>query len=817
VKLTPGQEAYYAASVADGLEDYYAGRGEAPGIWHGSGAAALGLSGVVSADNLRAIVRAVDPVSGEQLRRIAKARTTRVERVDPVTGERYVVQCELRPLAGFDLVFAAPKSVSLLHALASPGQRDSIRRAHESAWHAAIAYLEAEACVTRRGQAGVIREAAGGFVAAAFPHRTSRAQDPHLHTHVVVANVAQSPDERWRAIDGFAILKTHRLAAGYLYQAHLRSELARELGIEWTPTQTGQAELACVPSGVVAAFSQRRAQLVAHLQETGGAGWHAAQAAAVITRARKEPLELTRLTDEWRSRAVEVQLGPLAGELLGPEGLTARSTTFSRPDVIIAIAERLPAGAPAPYVAELADRLLATSAIKRLDDPTPGRSPAYTTKELLDREYELLAIARRLVEADTRVPSTATVERVLKRRIHTLGLTAEQAAAARALATSTRNLDVLVGAAGSGKTSSIAAVAEALDYAGYTLVGAAPSAVAAQQLQRATGVPSTTLHRLVERATRRPFAQQTCLIIDEAGMADTRTLLRLLQAAEQAMSRVVLVGDPNQLSAVGPGGALSAIVDEHGASYLEQTHRQRDPAERDALGELRRGDASSYLGHAARTARLHLSATREDAIADVVRGWWEHGRSDPSDNLMIALRRREVDALNHAARGRMQRAGRLGNEIITATGLPLAVGDRIVLRRNDHARQLANGTRGTITTIDAERGVTVDGDSGDALSVGLDYLNAGHLQHGYAITGHQAQGTTVERAYVLAPDAGRLSEWGYVALSRARGETHISLALDSLPDQDADDRLGGFLRHLEASGREDLAIRRPLVTPGVEM
>lgn len=831
-KLSPGQEAYYAASVADGLDDYYVGRGEAPGIWHGTGAAGLGLTGVVSAADLRAIVRAADPLSGVQLRPIAKARTTRVERVDPVTGERYIVARELRPVAGFDLVFAAPKSVSLVHALGSPAQRDAIRRAHELAWQAALEYLEAEACVTRRGRAGAIRDAAGGFVAAAFPHRTSRAQDPHLHTHVVVANLAPSADGRWRALDGVPILQTHRLAAGYLYQAHLRSELSRELGMRWTLVQSGQPELACVPSEVVAAFSQRRAQLVAHLEETGGAGWHAAQAAAVITRARKEPLDLIRLTDEWRARAADlgfdqaaldhafrgerqpfnVSLGRLAGELLGPEGLTARGTTFTRPDAIMAIAERLPAGAPAPYVAELADRLLATSAVNRLDDASPGRPPAYTTTELLDREHELIATAYRLAEADMRGPSTAAIERVVAQQTDALGLTAEQADAARTIATSTRGVDVLVGAAGSGKTSSIAAVARALDYAGYSLVGAAPSAVAAQQLEHSTGVASTTLHRLVDRAARRPFARRTCLIVDEAGMADTRTLLRVLEAVEQAGSRVILVGDPNQLSAVGPGGALAAIINDHGATYLEQTHRQRDPVEREALGKLRNGDARSYLAHAARTARVHLSDTREEATDQVVRSWWEHGSSNPAENLMIALRRSDVDALNRIARARMQRAGRLGDEITTATGLPIAIGDRVVLRRNDHARRIANGTRGTVIAIDPDRGITVQNDHDDAFAVDRDYLDAGHIQHGYAITGHQAQGTTVERAYVLAPDTGRLSEWGYVALSRARAETHISLAVDPLPDRDESDALAAFLRHLETAGREELASRRPSLT-----
>ena len=109
-----------------------------------------------------------------------------------------------------------------------------MNEAHLSAWQAALAYLEDEACVTRRGRNGVHREHAAGFVAAAYQHRTSRAQDPHLHTHVIVANMAKTPsDGKWRALDGEPILKSYRLAAGYLYQAQLRAELTRTLGVEW--------------------------------------------------------------------------------------------------------------------------------------------------------------------------------------------------------------------------------------------------------------------------------------------------------------------------------------------------------------------------------------------------------------------------------------------------------------------------------------------------------------------------------------------------------------------------------------------------------
>src|SRR5580765_1955476 len=260
-KLTPGQEGYYERSVAAGLDDYYAGRGESPGIWIGAGAQTLGLEGVVQEGELGRLIRGLHPHTEEQLRarRQAKARVITIERIDPLTDERSIETKRLAPVAGFDLVFSPPKSVSLLHALGDEDTRRAVNEAHAAAWQAALGYLEDEACVTRRGKNGFIREHGGGFVAAAYQHRTSRAQDPHLHTHVIVANMTQSPsDEKWRPLDGEAILKTYRLAAGYLYEAQLRVELSRTLGVEWEKPRKGWAELVGVPRRVIDEFSTRR-------------------------------------------------------------------------------------------------------------------------------------------------------------------------------------------------------------------------------------------------------------------------------------------------------------------------------------------------------------------------------------------------------------------------------------------------------------------------------------------------------------------------------------------------------------------------------
>src|SRR5215218_10384121 len=309
-KLTPGQEGYYERSVAAGLDDYYAGRGESPGVWTGRGAQELELEGLVHEGELGRLIRGAHPHTEKQLRTHPKARVITIERIDPLTDERSIETKKLAPVAGFDLVFSPPKSVSLLHALGDEETRRAVNEAHVSAWQAALSYLEDEACITRRGKNGVFREHAGGFVAAAYQHRTSRAQDPHLHTHVIVANVAKSPsDGEWRALDGQPILKHYRLAAGYLYQSQLRFELTRSLGVEWREPENGIAEIAGVPEEALRAFSRRRAQVLNYLERRGSSGFYAAKVAAIQTRDRKEPIDLPRMRLEWQARAAEHGLG----------------------------------------------------------------------------------------------------------------------------------------------------------------------------------------------------------------------------------------------------------------------------------------------------------------------------------------------------------------------------------------------------------------------------------------------------------------------------------------------------------------------------
>ena len=521
-KLTLGQESYYEQQVAGGLDDYYAGRGESPGVWAGREAEGLGLLGVVGEGDLGTLLRGVNPADDARLRSPVRGRTITVRRLDIETGEWREEQKRLAPVSGYDLVFSCPKSVSLLHALTDDERvRRELSEAHEAAWQAALAYLEREACVVRRGHAGAVREHGQGFVAAAFRHRTSRAQDPHLHTHVIVANMARAADGEWRALDGEAILKTYRLAAGYLYEAQLRHEVTQRLGLRWTEPVKGMADLEAVPEEVVRAFSTRRQSLVEHMQAHGTEGFIAARIAALATREAKAQVDLPRLREEWQARAAEhglgrrelcglvdlsrersvrVDRGPITTRLFALDRLVEKQTTFTMPELVCAVAGSLRDGGTAEQVLDTAAELLRLPGIELLSpELSPGQPARFTTRELLEVERAALELA--LAGRGTDAPCVD--ERILRRALLRAELTGEQRALVREASLRPDRVVCIAGVAGAGKTAALRVLNEAYQATGVPVIGAAPSGRAADELAGVTGIRSATLHRLLLDAARR--------------------------------------------------------------------------------------------------------------------------------------------------------------------------------------------------------------------------------------------------------------------------------------------------------------------------
>jgi conjugative relaxase-like TrwC/TraI family protein len=530
---------YYTASVARGRDDYYTGKGEAPGEWFGTGAQALGLAGEIDADQFHKVVmEAVDPVSGEQLRRPARDH----------------------PVHGVDMTFSAPKSASLVYFLGGEQAQAAVRQAHDEAAAAGLGYMEREACVVRDGQGGSKgKQVAQGFVGGVFRHRTSRALDPQLHTHAVVANLAKRADGAYVALDATAIYHQAK-TVGYLYQAELRARLTEYLGVEWGEVRNGTAEIKGVPAPVIEHFSKRRAQIVQAMDERGAHSARSAQDAALETRPEKVGAELSELVGEWRAVAAElglaqaevealtgkvaerplpagVELARLGEQLAGSRGLTERASTFDRRAVIQAMAEGHTYGATVARVEGLVDRFLGSrhvlavegepalagpDTLRRRDGSLVVRPTGekYTTPELLAREAALVAGAQRRTGDGAGTADADTVGRAIAARP---SLGADQAEMVRSLTRSGAGVQVVRAPAGTGKTYALDAAREAWAESGYRVVGATVAARAKVELAAQAGIEAWTIAGLLGHFARGDgLGAHNVLVVDEAGMVPTR-------------------------------------------------------------------------------------------------------------------------------------------------------------------------------------------------------------------------------------------------------------------------------------------------------
>ena len=790
-------------------------------------------------------------------------------------------------LPGLDLTLSAPKSVSVLYALAD-GDRttgpasgadaagrspvaEHVQAAHRTAVQAALDYLELSCTDALRGHHrgdGTDRTVAtDGFVGAAFEHRSSRCGDPQLHTHVVVANLLHGHDGKWSALDTREIY-AHAKTAGYVYQAVLRGELSRTLGVDWDPVRNGQSDIAGVSKPLLRMFSKRRVQIEEAMDRLGLDGVKGAQIATLNTRTPKGESEDTRsLRERWQDEArdaghdlhaattgvlrccdseglrdsardLALAQGPtierLSDALLDPTGITAKRSTFDRKDLLRAVCEHLPAGT----AVSLASLRAAATAVLR--DPrvvpllgdAPVKMRRYSTQELLAIEQEAVEIALGRLEDDTATVPAPILQQTL-RTASEVGLSEEQSAMLERLLTSGAGVEVVVGAAGSGKTAALRLATQAWTSAGLEVRGTALAAIAARVLSDSAAVPSVSLQRLLNQldtpeATGKPAALPAggVLIVDEAGMVGTRTMHRLLTASAHAGTKLVLVGDPRQLPEIDAGGLFAALAGRLPSSTLLGNQRQRAKWEQRALRQLREGDVTQALRMYDRRGRLRITDTvtdlTEQLLVDYEKAVACHR---PEQVLVIASSRRDARRLNALLRQRLLDDGRLGTDelhvplTVARDGTPQGtrgyrVGDQVLVTVNDYPRGLLNGCRGTVTDLDLQAcAVTVRLDDGRHVALDGDYLATGQLTHGYALTAHKAQGTTVDVALLWGTQV-LTRETGYVAMSRGRESNTLYSTWDLL-GRDAQDDAADLDRPAEHRRGPDVAARRLLARAAV--
>jgi conjugative relaxase-like TrwC/TraI family protein len=504
---------------------------------------------------------------------------------DPTTGELLGRPHGRNAVPAFDLVLRPTKSVSVLYGLGDAATGRAVLAAHQAGLAEAVVYLD-EQLGARRGHGGVQHVQGQGLLAVGFDHRTSREGDPLLHTHLVVANRVQGPDRRWTALDGRDLYR-HRLAADAIYRATYQRELVRTLGVEWTAADChGNRELQGMPETLVRGFSKRTDQIDAELDRLTADGRERTPRlvkwAVQATRKSKEHETPDTLYGRWRAEAAERGINPdtlirevtgrtpdrvqdrtvsaetagrLFDRLAGPEGLTATASTFSRPDVLVALGAGQ-SGAGRTELEALADRFLAERAVSVVADRALEER-RWSTPDLLAVEQRLVTSATGRTDEQTARASHQAVGEALA--VHPTADT-DQQGMVRDLCQGGHGVAMVVGRAGTGKTFALGIARHAWQLDGYRLLAAAPTGIATMSLQGEGFEEVATCDRLLDDLDRgrERLDARTVLVVDGAGMVGSRKLTRLLQHAERAQAKVVLVGDDRQLAAIDAGGGFRA-------------------------------------------------------------------------------------------------------------------------------------------------------------------------------------------------------------------------------------------------------------------
>ena len=435
-------------------------------------------------------------------------------------------------------------------------------------------------------------------------------------------------------------------------------------------------------------------------------------------------------------------------------------------------------GLPVSVLDSAVERVLSDDEAIALPPVAGAREPVWAAACVLEDERRVAELADQLAQNPVpAVPAEEAATAVRRTELaQGLRLSERQAGVAKGLLASGHSLDLVVGVAGSGKTTTLAAVRAGFEAAGYQVMGAATSGQAAKALDIGAGVASRTVASLTWRLDHRRDAltPRHVVILDEAGMSTDKEVAKLLGAVAAAGARAIVVGDYRQLDAVGPGGALEALVSAHPGHVwaLADNLRQRDPAERHALDHLRGGDLPSAVAWYASQGRVHPARSREQAIYEMVRAW-AYDVVEGRDVLLVAYHKDAVEALNRAARAVWESLGKLsGPEVDAPGGRRFRAGDQVVTLSPGREGAWVTSQRAVVTRVDPEaRTLVATTPEGTQLHMGTDDIRAEKLAHSYAVTAHRSQGATTDVTHALEDGGGR--ELAYVTMSRARGESHV--------------------------------------------
>lgn len=801
--IAKGQAKYYL-NLAQ--EDYYLSGGEPPGWWWGKAAACLKLQGTVLAPDLNAVFKG--KLHGKALVQNAGHSTRR---------------------PGFDLTFSAPKSVSVLWAVAPDDMRQAIIQAHRAAVEEALSYVQDEAAFTRSGKAGEILHKADILVAL-FEHGTSRALDPHLHTHALLVNIALAEDLIPRALVHTPIYE-HAMVAGALYRCALARELQSSLHLK-IERDGSSFKITGVSQAFCDEMSKRRAEIVAAAGEAGLETARQMQKATLDTRQAKVTVPSRQsLHENWKKDGLAFNFSEAQARDLPRQqpsatpqseafdkamkravtSLTSERSHFAGMDLLRAVATESQGNGMRP------DEILEKVKIAIQTDPQfrllgmedSPQERVITTEETWSRETQLLAAAKALhLMRPHTASSMAWSTPMIENTIYEHRLSAEQAQAVRHLVYRDHGkLRVLEGLAGTGKSSAFRVAREIWEKRRMEPFGVALSGKAALELKKNSGMNTMTfakLEAMYKPSWRRTLAHEAkmlgrafagkgrydnkppkltprhVIVVDEASMLDTRQMTWLLKKAQSVRATVVLAGDRLQLQAIGQGGAFSLLADRFGKAQLNDILRQKDPEYRQAVFDLANGESRKALTYFHKQGQLHIEKSPDATLLKLVEDW--KARELPHDmgqSLIFTSTREQAAAANLLCQKARLDAGHLRRlASIQHRGERFYINDRVLFTAPNHKRGVVNGQIGVVEAVNPfTHSIKVRMDQEQVIDLPLRRKTG--IALGYAVTTHKGQGSTVDRGYVLAGGAMMYKQIAYVQASRARLRTDIYLTGDA--------------------------------------
>jgi conjugative relaxase-like TrwC/TraI family protein len=659
--LSAGQaQTYHNEEFANARDNYYTEGDRIRGEWHGKLAEQWGLSGNVQEENFARLANGQHPISGEQLVRYQAEREYVTRSGETVTTMEH--------RAGWDATFSAPKSVSLT---ALVGGDDAVREAHRESVR--VALNELEKYVQARIGGNHLPETTGKWVAASFEHDSARPVNgyaaPQLHTHVVFFNLTETENGETRALQPHELYRSQQYATA-IYRSELALHL-KDLGYEIEQGRSGQPEIKGYSREYLEASSPRSREIQEHLAEQGVRGAAAAQIAAHQTRDDKLP-SITHQEMQQRHREMAAQFGQQPERVIReaqvhqvkenrPEQKHQRiesALTYSReknlerhavPDERELMRDALKHSMGAASFAEVRNQFesrVHTRDLIEVENRSPSR--AFTTKEMIAYERNNIAEMRAGQGRHEPLVSSESRREIEESYRH---LSASQRAAVEQILSSRDTITGLEGVAGAGKTTSLVVVREATEHEGYEVRGLAPTSRAAHKLAE-SGIESETLQRHLRREEQ-PNGQKRLYVLDESSLASTKQMNEFLHRLH-GEDRVLLVGDTRQHEAVEAGRPYHQLR-EAGmqTARLDEIVRQKDPALKEAVEQLARGDVFGAIANLESQGRVHEIVGREERLNEIAR---EYVR-EPQGTLVISPDNESRRELNELIHREMQKRG----------------------------------------------------------------------------------------------------------------------------------------------------------------